>query len=45
MRLYAHLGKELEIFLEREEKDPHPYKKWIDTYSSKTFEVCSLFSL
>lgn len=39
MRLYAHLGKELKIFLEREENDPHPHKKWIDTYSSKDFEV------
>ncbi|KAF3335819.1 aminopyrimidine aminohydrolase [Carex littledalei] len=38
MRLYAHLGKELKIFLQREENDPHPHKKWIDTYSSKDFE-------
>ncbi|KAJ4785030.1 hypothetical protein LUZ62_036276 [Rhynchospora pubera] len=38
MRLYAHLGKELEIFLNQEENASHPYKKWIETYSAKSFE-------
>lgn len=39
MRLYAHLGKELQMILPNDGSD-HPYKKWIDYYSSKNFEVC-----
>jgi len=38
-RLYAHLGKELQMFLPQDGSD-HPYKKWINYYSSKSFEVC-----
>ncbi|ONK73663.1 uncharacterized protein A4U43_C04F33970 [Asparagus officinalis] len=38
MRLYAHLGKELQMFLPHDGGD-HPYKKWIDYYSSKSFEA------
>ncbi|OEL17208.1 putative aminopyrimidine aminohydrolase, mitochondrial [Dichanthelium oligosanthes] len=36
MRLYAHLGKELAVFLKQDEN--HPYKKWINTYASSDFE-------
>lgn len=38
MRLYAFLGKELQLHLQYE-GNGHPYKKWIDTYSSAGFEV------
>ncbi|ONK63842.1 uncharacterized protein A4U43_C07F19500 [Asparagus officinalis] len=38
MRLYAHLGKELQMFLSHDGSD-HPYKKWIEYYSSKSFEA------
>ncbi|CAA0814495.1 Probable aminopyrimidine aminohydrolase-mitochondrial [Striga hermonthica] len=41
MRLYAFLGKELQAFL-----DPvagiHPYKKWIENYSSDFFQASAL---
>ncbi|GER51314.1 Haem oxygenase-like [Striga asiatica] len=41
MRLYAFLGKELQAFL-----DPvagiHPYKKWIENYSSDVFQASAL---
>lgn len=38
MRLYAFLGKEIEKILGLDENS-HPYKKWIDNYSSANFEV------
>lgn len=38
MRLYAFLGKELQVFL-KQDQNSHPYKKWIENYSSKSFEV------
>jgi hypothetical protein len=38
MRLYSFLGKELQEVLDPEE-DGHPYKKWIDSYSSESFQV------
>lgn len=39
MRLYAFLGKEIQALVSPDEDD-HPYKKWIDNYSSEAFEVC-----
>ncbi|KAJ8544117.1 hypothetical protein K7X08_028628 [Anisodus acutangulus] len=33
MRLYAYIGKELQVFLEGGKI--HPYKKWIDSYASE----------
>lgn len=39
MRLYAFLGKEFQALLEPNEPD-HPYKKWIENYSSEDFQVC-----
>lgn len=44
MRLYAFLGKELRPFLGPIETS-HRYKKWIDSYSSESFEVCLVFEL
>ncbi|WOL19277.1 putative aminopyrimidine aminohydrolase, mitochondrial [Canna indica] len=41
MRLYAFLGKELQLHLQYEGSD-HPYKKWIDTYSSTSFEASAV---
>ncbi|KAJ4967914.1 hypothetical protein NE237_014615 [Protea cynaroides] len=38
MRLYAFLSKELRALLDPDEGS-HLYKKWIDTYSSQTFEA------
>ncbi|XP_072977873.1 bifunctional TH2 protein, mitochondrial-like [Typha angustifolia] len=37
IRLYAHLGKELQMYLKQDAND-HPYKKWIENYSSNSFE-------
>lgn len=42
MRLYAFLGKKFQELLDN--RDPHPYKIWIDGYSSKDFEVCRIDS-
>lgn len=44
MRLYGFLGKEFQAHLNAHEGD-HPYKKWIDNYSSEDFQVCSCFGL
>nr|CAD1830842.1 unnamed protein product [Ananas comosus var. bracteatus] len=41
MRLYAFLGKELQVFL-KQDQNSHPYKKWIENYSSKSFEDAAL---
>ncbi|KAJ6858278.1 bifunctional TH2 protein [Populus alba x Populus x berolinensis] len=41
MRLYSFLGKELQAVLDLEE-DGHPYKKWIDSYSSESFQASAL---
>ncbi|XP_022744210.1 bifunctional TH2 protein, mitochondrial-like isoform X1 [Durio zibethinus] len=41
MRLYAFLGKEFQALLEPNEHD-HPYKKWIETYSSESFQASAL---
>ncbi|XP_077227001.1 bifunctional TH2 protein, mitochondrial-like [Tasmannia lanceolata] len=41
MRLYAFLGKELQVFLDSGESS-HTYKKWIDNYSSESFEASAL---
>lgn len=38
MRLYAYLGKELEALLDLHEGS-HPYRKWIENYSSEGFQV------
>lgn len=40
MRLYAFLGKELQALIHPSESS-HPYKKWIDNYSSEGFQVCT----
>lgn len=39
MRLYAFLGKKFKELLDSNES-AHPYKKWIDNYSSDGFQVC-----
>nr|CAD1820932.1 unnamed protein product [Ananas comosus var. bracteatus] len=36
MRLFAYLGNELQVFLQN--NGNHPYKKWIESYSSRAFE-------
>ncbi|KAJ3693133.1 hypothetical protein LUZ60_012228 [Juncus effusus] len=36
MRLYAHLGAELAVYLDK--FDNHPYKDWIVTYTDKKFQ-------
>lgn len=41
MRLYSYLGKEFEALLDPIDGS-HPYKKWIDNYSSDSYEVCRL---
>ncbi|KAF8388300.1 hypothetical protein HHK36_026966 [Tetracentron sinense] len=41
MRLYAFLGKELHALLDPDESN-HPYKKWIENYSSESFELSAL---
>ncbi|CAL2269651.1 unnamed protein product [Prunus armeniaca] len=38
MRLYAFLGKEFKALLDPNEGS-HPYKKWIDNYSSESFQA------
>ncbi|KAG9447726.1 hypothetical protein H6P81_013854 [Aristolochia fimbriata] len=40
MRLYAFLGKDLLALIKSE--DTHPYKKWIENYSSDTFQAATL---
>ncbi|RWW89305.1 hypothetical protein BHE74_00001759 [Ensete ventricosum] len=40
IRLYAFLGKELQFHIQYE-GNGHPYKKWVDTYSSASFEACA----
>ncbi|KAL8166273.1 hypothetical protein V2J09_007772 [Rumex salicifolius] len=39
MRLYAFIGKELQALLNTGEEQNHPYQKWIDNYSSESFQV------
>ncbi|XP_048225590.1 bifunctional TH2 protein, mitochondrial [Ricinus communis] len=41
MRLYAFLGKELLALIDSEDGG-HPYKKWIDSYSSEGFQASAL---
>ncbi|OVA02304.1 Thiaminase-2/PQQ biosynthesis protein C [Macleaya cordata] len=41
MRLYAFLGKEIRALVSPDESS-HPYKKWIDNYSSEHFEASAL---
>lgn len=41
MRLYAFLGKEF-LALRDNNEESHPYQKWIDNYSSESFEVCNM---
>ncbi|XVF42373.1 hypothetical protein PTKIN_Ptkin01aG0356900 [Pterospermum kingtungense] len=41
MRLYAYLGNEFQALLEPNEHD-HPYKKWIENYSSESFQASAL---
>ncbi|XP_019198864.1 PREDICTED: probable aminopyrimidine aminohydrolase, mitochondrial isoform X2 [Ipomoea nil] len=40
MRLYAYIGKELQGLLDG--KSNHPYKKWIENYSSEGFQASAL---
>lgn len=42
MKLYAFLGKEFGALLDSSEVN-HPYKKWIENYSSDAFQVCNSF--
>ena len=35
LRLYAHLGRELAS----KSQDRHPYRRWIETYSSQEFDA------
>ncbi|XWS58436.1 hypothetical protein CRYUN_Cryun08bG0033500 [Craigia yunnanensis] len=41
MRLYAFLGREFQALLEPNERN-HPYKKWIENYSSESFQASAL---
>ncbi|KAH7571817.1 hypothetical protein JRO89_XS04G0148700 [Xanthoceras sorbifolium] len=41
MRLYGFLGKEFQALVNPNEGD-HPYKKWIDNYSSESFQASAL---
>ncbi|KNA10380.1 hypothetical protein SOVF_144880 [Spinacia oleracea] len=41
MRLYAYLGKQLQAVVDKDASS-HPYKKWIDNYSSEDFQACTL---
>ncbi|XP_058070595.1 bifunctional TH2 protein, mitochondrial-like [Magnolia sinica] len=41
MRLYAFLGKELQSCLDPAETS-HPYKKWIGSYASESFEAATM---
>lgn len=43
MRLYAFLGKKIQELLDSNEST-HPYRKWIDYYSSDGFQVCHIDS-
>lgn len=43
MRLYAFLAKELQALVDSEDGS-HPYKKWIDNYSSDGFQVSHILS-
>ncbi|XP_028790359.1 bifunctional TH2 protein, mitochondrial-like [Neltuma alba] len=40
MSLYAFLGKQFQELLDN--KDPHPFQKWIDNYSSEGFQASAL---
>lgn len=40
MRLYAYIGKELQVCLEGEKN--HPYEKWIDSYAAEGFQASAL---
>lgn len=41
MRLYAFLGKEIQALLDPDDS-LHPYKRWMDNYSSASFQACAL---
>lgn len=41
MRLNAFLGKQFQELLDAN-KSTHPYQKWIDNYSSDSFQVCHI---
>ncbi|GAA0152184.1 transferase [Lithospermum erythrorhizon] len=41
VRLYAYLGKELQALLDPSLSN-HPYKKWIENYSSESFQASAL---
>ncbi|KAJ7973526.1 Heme oxygenase-like multi-helical protein [Quillaja saponaria] len=41
MRLYAFLGKELQEFLDSNE-NIHPFRKWIENYSSESFQASAV---
>lgn len=43
MKLYAFLGKKFRELLDSN-NSTHPYKKWIDNYSSDGFQVCHIDS-
>ncbi|XP_071702471.1 bifunctional TH2 protein, mitochondrial-like [Rutidosis leptorrhynchoides] len=39
MRLYVFLGNELKLLMDANGNDEHPYKKWIDKYSSEAYQA------
>ncbi|KAF4352651.1 hypothetical protein F8388_012682 [Cannabis sativa] len=41
MRLYAFLGKEFQE-LQKDNEDSHPYQKWIDNYTSESFQASAV---
>ncbi|PON45973.1 heme oxygenase [Parasponia andersonii] len=41
MRLYAFIGKEFQE-LQNANEDSHPYRKWIDNYSSESFQASAV---
>ncbi|KAJ0404297.1 hypothetical protein P43SY_003210 [Pythium insidiosum] len=42
MRLYAFLGQKIAAAQSSDDSNSTPYQRWIDTYSTKEFEVCAI---
>ncbi|KAJ0409122.1 hypothetical protein ATCC90586_002833 [Pythium insidiosum] len=42
MRLYAFLGQKIAAAQSSDDGNSTPYQRWIDTYSTKEFEVCAI---
>ena len=43
MRLYSFISREIQALIHPDDSS-HIYKKWIESYSSQTFEVCLIIS-